>query len=74
MGTERSHSKMGIPSKGTSLRVSSKVMASLSPQLTHTKASFATVSTMDRANTLGVRAVITKEGTRTGKRADTEYM
>jgi hypothetical protein len=51
-----------------------KVMACLSPQLTPTKASFATVSTMGRANTLGVRAVITKEDTRTGKRADTEYM
>jgi hypothetical protein len=49
-------------------------MASLSPQLTHTKASFATVSTMGRANTLGVRAAITKEDTKTGKRADTEYM
>lgn len=74
MDTERSHSKMGILSKGTSLRVNLKVMACLSPQLTPTKASFATVSTMGRANTLGVRAVITKEDTRTGKRADTEYM
>lgn len=74
MGTERSHSKMGIPSKATSLRVNSKVMVSLSPQLTRTKVSFATVSTTDRANTLGVRAVITKEDTKTGKRADTEYM
>lgn len=74
MDMVRSHSKMEIPSKVTSLKVSSKVLVFLNLLLTLMRANFVMASTTDKVNTNGVRAVIIKEDMKMDKKVGMEYM
>ena len=65
---------MEIPSKVTSLKVSSKVLVFLNLLLTLMRANFVMASTTDKVNTNGVRAVIIKEDMKMDKKVGMEYM
>lgn len=74
MDMVRSHSKMEILSKATSLRANFKGLGCSSPIPINMKANFVMGNIMGKVSTHGVQVVITKEDMRMEKRVDMEYM